>query len=314
MRNRAEHATHPHGVGLFLKGMAMGAADLIPGVSGGTIALITGIYDELIQSISNLHPRLLVQLKQNGWKQFWNEANGSFFLLLLSGIATSVLAFSSLLHFLLEEHRTFLFSFFFGLVAFSVPMIAREVKEWNLKTIGIGILGTVIAFGIGSLPAMTVDPGLGYLVLCGSVAACAMILPGISGSFILLLLGVYPHVIGALKSFDVVRIAAVGIGAVVGLLLFSRVLKLALERHHSVILSLLAGFLLGSLQSLWPWKEPLTLLYTHSDGRETWSMINALPPAGDLALIIACVGFCVAGGLLVHGLQRWSQGKKHPVR
>lgn len=300
-----------HGIGLFLRGMAMGVADLIPGVSGGTIALITGIYDELIHSISNLHPRLLLQIRKRGWVAFWRESNGSFFLLLLSGIATSVIAFSSLLHFLLEEHRTFLFSFFFGLVAFSVPMVAREVVKWNFKIIGVGIFGCAIAFGIGSLPAMTVEPGMAYLVLCGSIAACAMILPGISGSFILLLLGVYPQVIAALKSFDLMRIMAVGIGAVIGLLLFSRVLKIALERYHSFILSLLSGFLLGSLQSLWPWKVPLALLHTHSDGRETWSTMNAFPPADDLALIGACSGFCIAGGLLVLGLQRWSQVKNH---
>ena len=291
-------------LGIFLRGMAMGAADLVPGVSGGTIALITGIYDDLLQAISSFSPGLVKTFKSEGIPGLWKAINGTFLVALAAGIGTSIVGLSGTLHHLLEFHKAALFAFFFGLVAASIPMVAREVQRWNVATGVLFLVGAAITFGVGSLPPLQVTPSLFYLFFCGSLAACAMILPGISGSFILLLLGVYSPVISALKGLDLVVIATVGAGAVSGLLGFSRGLKSLLHRARNSVMATLSGFLLGSLQALWPWKENALLLYTHSDGRETWLQSNAWP-TGDWH---SCILFAAVGAVLVGGLQ-WA-GKR----
>ena len=287
-------------LGIFVRGLAMGAADLVPGVSGGTVALITGIYDELLKAISSFDLSLVSTWKAGGFRAVWGHINGSFLTALAMGIGTSIIALSGLLHYLLEHERIGLYSFFFGLVGTSVPLIGREILDRNVWSIGSFVLGALITFSVGSLPPMAVTPGYFYLFFCGAIAACAMILPGISGSFILLLLGVYSHVIGAIKSLDVLTVMVVGLGAMCGLLGFSRVLKKWLERSRNTIMALLAGLLLGSLQALWPWKENAILLYTHSDGRETWLQSNQWPELGDLTGPIV---WLAVGSLLVSGIQ-----------
>ena len=287
-------------LGIFARGLAMGAADLVPGVSGGTVALITGIYDELLKAISSFDLSLVSTWKEGGAKAVWQQINGSFLAALALGIGTSIIALSGVLHYLLEHERIGLYSFFFGLVGTSIPLIGREVVERNVWSVGAFILGALITFSIGSLPPMTVTPGYFYLFFCGAIAACAMILPGISGSFILLLLGVYSHVIGAIKSLDVLTVMVVGAGAVSGLLGFSRLLKGWLEQSRNTIMALLSGLLLGSLQALWPWKENAILLYTHSDGRETWLQSNLWPELSELTTPMI---WFAAGGLLVSGIQ-----------
>lgn len=294
-------------IGLYLRGMAMGAADLVPGVSGGTIALITGIYDELLSSISAIHPRMVLQAFRGEWKTIWNTVNGNFLVVLALGIGTSILGLSNLLHHLLEEHRTLLYCFFFGLVSASIPFVGRQVKTRNARAAFAFAFGAMIAFGISSLPISQAEPSTFYLFGAGAVAACAMILPGISGSFILLLLGAYAAVIGAVKSLDLFRIAIIGSGVISGLLLFSKLLKWTLQRHYNTLLALLTGFLLGSLRAIWPWKEKVELLYTHSDGRETWS--EALDWPGNLAtenmgIALLCA---IAGASLVALMNRFSQ-------
>jgi putative membrane protein len=294
-------------IGLYLRGMAMGAADLVPGVSGGTIALITGIYDELLSSISAIHPRMILQVFKGEWKTIWNTINGSFLVVLALGIGTSILGLSNLLHHLLEQHSTLLYCFFFGLVSASIPFIGREIKIRNARAAFAFAVGAAIAFGISSLPISQTEPSALYLFGAGAVAACAMILPGISGSFILLLLGAYATAIGAVKSFDLVRIAIIGCGVISGLLLFSKLLKWTLHRHYNVLLALLTGFLFGSLRAIWPWKEKVELLYTHSDGRETWSEALAWPTgltAENLGLALACT---ILGAALVVLMNRFSQ-------
>ncbi len=294
--NHSQRKSFKDFVGLYLRGIAMGAADLVPGVSGGTIALITGIYDELLESISAIHPRMVVEIFRGEWKSTWTAINGNFLLVLAMGIGTSVIGLSSLLHRLLQEHNTLLYCFFFGLVFASIPFVGREIKSRNFQAALAFILGTAVAFGISSMPVAQNEPSSLFLFGAGALAACAMILPGISGSFILLLLGAYAAVIGAVKSFDLVRIAVIASGVITGLLLFSKLLKWTLERHYNVLIALLTGFLFGSLRAIWPWKEKVELLYTHSDGRETWS--EALSWPGDLpfpalvsAIICALLGF-----------------------
>ena len=285
----------------------MGAADLVPGVSGGTIALITGIYDELLSSISAIHPRMILQVFKGEWRTIWHAINGNFLVVLALGIGTSILGLSNLLHHLLEQHSTLLYCFFFGLVSASIPFVGREIKIRNARTAFAFAAGTVIAFGISSLPISQTEPSALYLFGAGAVAACAMILPGISGSFILLLLGAYATVIGAVKSLDFARIAIIGGGVITGLLLFSKLLKWTLQRHYNVLLALLTGFLFGSLRAIWPWKENVELLYSHSDGRETWSEALAWPiglSGASLGLALVCA---LSGIVLVALMNQFSQ-------
>ena len=289
---------------IWLKGMAMGAADLVPGVSGGTVALITGIYDELLGTIAQLHPRMVSGLFRNGLKATWKEANAPFIAALAGGILTSVALLSKLLHHLLVNEKEALYAFFFGLVAASVPLVAKTVANWKIPQIGLAVLGTAIAAAITSLPVSMGSDGHFFLAACASIAACAMILPGISGSFILLLLGAYGAVIGALKDFDVLRIGAIAGGAILGLLGFSKLLQKLLKKARAQTLALLTGFLLGSLQALWPWKKALSLLYTHSDGRETWSQTNAWPSTESADILLPCAAFALLGMLVVTGVSR----------
>ena len=288
-------------LGIFLRGMAMGAADLVPGVSGGTVALITGIYDELLQSISAVSWGLVQTWRDEGLRGVMHTLNAPFLIALVAGIGASVFVFSGLLHHLLEYNKAPLFAFFFGLVAASIPLVGREISQRNTAHAILFIAGAAITFIVGSLPPLQVEPSLVYLFVCGAIAACAMILPGISGSFILLLLGVYSAVIGALKELDLMVIVTVGAGVVTGLLGFSKGLKALLASARSHVMATLTGFLLGSLQALWPWKENALLLHTHSDGRETWLQTNAWPDSADLFICLACAA---AGVGLVIALQR----------
>lgn len=292
---------------IFLRGMAMGVADLVPGVSGGTVAFITGIYDELLGTIAGLKFSLLGELFRgegkfgDRFRRVWQEANLTFLAVLLAGVFASVALFAGLLHHLLGSHPELLWAFFFGLVAASIPLVGREAnwaaREWVLAAVGVALAGFLT-----SLPPMATSDAPLVLLGCGAIAICAMILPGISGSFILLLLGAYSAVIGAIKSFDVLRVAAFGVGAVLGLLSFSRVLDRLLERRRNETLALLTGFLLGSLNALWPWKEKLELLYTHSDGREEWFKRNAWPSDVDSSQLMWAIALAVVGAVLVTAL------------
>lgn len=292
---------------IFLRGMAMGVADLVPGVSGGTVAFITGIYDELLGTIAGLKFSLLGELFRgegkfgDRFRRVWQEANLTFLAVLLAGVFASVALFAGLLHHLLGSHPELLWAFFFGLVAASIPLVGREAnwaaREWVLAAVGVALAGFLT-----SLPPMATSDAPLVLLGCGAIAICAMILPGISGSFILLLLGAYSAVIGAIKSFDVLRVAAFGVGAVLGLLSFSRVLDRLLERRRNETLALLTGFLLGSLNALWPWKEKLELLYTHSDGREEWFKRNAWPNGVDSSQLMWAIALAVVGAVLVTAL------------
>lgn len=295
--------------GVFFRGMAMGVADLVPGVSGGTVAFITGIYDELLSTIAGLKVGLIRDLlRPGGVVSVWRQAHLNFLLVLLAGVGTSVLLFAGLLHHLLGTHPDLLWAFFFGLVAASIPLVGREA-HWEAREWVLGAVGVALAGFLTSLPPLAGSDDPAVLMACGAVAICAMILPGISGSFILLLLGAYGAVIGALKSFDLVRVGAFAIGAVIGLLSFSRVLDRLLEKRRNETLAVLTGFLLGSLNALWPWKRQMELLYTHSDGREEWYKVNAWPADLDAAGWGLAVGLAVVGAVLVTLLGRYGKSK-----
>ncbi|MFV0238115.1 MAG: DUF368 domain-containing protein [Flavobacteriales bacterium] len=247
-------------IGIYLRGLAMGAADVVPGVSGGTIAFITGIYDTLLESINNINFSLFQLFKQNGITAVWKKINGNFLIALIAGIATSILSLAKILHYLMIHHPIPLWAFFFGLIIASIIYVGKEIQSWNVSsTLGL-ILGANFVFYLSIIPPFGSHDSWWHLLLCGIIASCAMILPGISGSFILLLLGGYSIIIGAiskLSSLDpeaIKTVVLVGVGALIGLASFSRLLKFLLEKFHDTTLSILTGFLLGSLWKIWPWK------------------------------------------------------------
>ena len=278
----------------------MGAADVVPGVSGGTIAFITGIYEELLSTISSLRPVLIKTLFKQGFRAFWQAGNFSFLAALLSGIFLAILTLAHVLSWLLEHEPVLLWSFFFGLVLASVFFVGRQVKKWSLRAIMAFPLGAVVAWYITSLPPSGIGSSTMILFLSGMIAICAMILPGISGSFILLILGVYHSVIEAVKNFDFVKVAAFGLGCVIGLLSFSHILNWMYKKHHDITVALLTGFLLGSLQKLWPWQKKLELLHTHNDGRQDWLMHNVFPNGfeGDPKIMGVLICFIVGFALI----------------
>jgi putative membrane protein len=237
-----------------LKGMAMGAADAVPGVSGGTIAFISGIYEELITTISNIDINLLKTIPKEGFAVFWSKLNGNFLVALLCGIIVSFVTFMQLAKYLIENQPVLIWSFFFGLIIASIYFIGKQIKKWNLPVIISLILGAAVAFYISTLPPLSSNSSSWFLLFAGAIAICAMILPGISGSFILLILGAYKTLSDAIHDLDFKKIALFAVGAVVGLLSFSRVLKWLFKNYHNSTLAVLTGFIFGSLNKVWPWK------------------------------------------------------------
>ena len=298
---------------LTLKGMAMGAADVVPGVSGGTIAFISGIYEELIDSLNNFNMKAIVVWRKEGTPALWNHLNGTFFLFLFGGIGISIFTLSKVVIYLLETYPVLLWSFFFGLVIASVWMVGKSVKKWSVGTIVTLIIGIAIAFWISSIQTTASVDSKWYIVLSGAIAICAMILPGISGSFILILMGSYHIVYGAIGDLNWMIIGLFAIGCIIGLFSFARVLKFLFTRFKDLTITLLTGFMIGSLYKVWPWKieigdKPLVI---HSDGREDWMMENVLPGnfTGDaqMWLAIACA---VGGFLIIFILERFAPKEK----
>lgn len=247
---------------ISLKGVAMGAADVVPGVSGGTIAFISGIYEELLSSISSINFANLKLLKKAGFKAAWKAINGNFLLALLSGIFISIVSLAKLITWLLENKPILVWSFFFGLVLASILFVSKQITKWNTSAIILFIIGAVAAYYITILhPEISENSSLLFYFFAGALAICAMILPGISGSFILVLLGAYKPILKALdelQSKDIKLLAVVAFGAVVGILTFSKLLNWLFDHHKNNTLAVLTGFILGSLNKIWPWKETLT--------------------------------------------------------
>jgi putative membrane protein len=290
------------------KGFAMGMADLVPGVSGGTVAFIAGIYDPLLHSLSALSGDGLKAVLKGDLRAAWVAVNGPFLLALALGIGAAIVSLATPLHWLLENEPTLLRAFFVGLVAASVPLVGKHVGGWGLDAWVWAAVGCAVAGFITSLPPLVQSAHPAFLVAAGMLAICAMLLPGISGSFLLLILGAYAPVLLAVRTLDVTKIAAFGAGALLGLLAFSRVLKWLLETKRRPTLAILTGFLVGSLQALWPWKAQVRPLYTHSDGREEWLLENVAPETLGVELA-SVVGLAVLGGAVVWGLHRWGDAR-----
>ncbi len=298
---------------LSLKGVAMGAADVVPGVSGGTIAFISGIYEELIESINKINLGALKVLRKEGLKAFWNHINGTFFLFLFAGIVVSIASLAKVVTYFLEVHPVLIWSFFFGLIVASVWLIGKTIKKWSIGIIITLLIGTAIAFYISSIQSVASVDAKWFILLSGALAICAMILPGISGSFILVLLGSYHVVLDAVKTRDFMIIGLFLIGCVFGILTFARLLKYLFNHFKEITIALLTGFMIGSLYKVWPWKVKVgeAPLVIHSNGKEDWMMSNVLPVnfEGD-ALLLPSIGCAVGGMLLILILERFAPKAK----
>ena len=265
------------------RGFAMGAADIVPGVSGGTMAFILGIYDELLDAIHAVDMTFIRRILTLKWREAFENFPWKFLLALALGIGTAVLTLASVLHWALEEYPVYIWAFFFGLIVASIVLVRKRVKSWNAVNILAAIVAAVGAFIlVGSTPSETPHTPI-LLILSGALAICAMILPGISGAFILVLLGKYAYVLGAVKNFDFFTIALVGVGAVVGLISFARLLRWMLNKNHDLVVAILTGFMLGSLRKVWPWKTFETISETFV--RET----NFIPTVVNGEVVIAAL-------------------------
>ena len=289
---------------LFFKGVAMGGADVVPGVSGGTIAFITGIYTELLESIGAIDIEALKLLMAGKIKEFWIKVNGTFLLILLLGILTSVFSLAKLLKYLLTHQPIHLWSFFFGLIIISSVLVIREVKKWKLGNFIALLIGIIGAYLITELSPAETPETWWFVLLSGAIAICAMILPGISGSFILLILGKFEYILTAIDERDIITLSIFGLGCILGLLSFSRGVSWLLKKYHDLTVALLAGVMIGSLNKVWPWKVPLGFrVDSHGEQVVTFTK-NILPAAyyekvGEDPYLFQAILFMALGIFLV---------------
>ncbi|MFY0644101.1 MAG: DUF368 domain-containing protein [Bacteroidia bacterium] len=273
-----------------LKGAAMGIAEVIPGVSGGTIAFITGIYERLLLAIRSIQPSLIKTFKEEGFKAVLNKIDFYFLVKLFFGMVVGFGLGLFLITHLLENHPILIWSFFFGLILASIPLVAREVKQWNWKLIALLILGTVFVYWITIAAPSQGNESLWFVFISGLLAVSALMLPGLSGSFVLLLLGMYTVIMPAIKSFiespfgpETTMLIVFGLGLIVGIFSFARVLSWTFERYRNQTLALLTGFLLGSLNKVWPWQQVLSTR-VGSSGEEKVMFSKSISPKSLEAL------------------------------
>lgn len=306
-----------------VKGACMGAADVIPGVSGGTIAFITGIYDDLLASINAIDATAMKLFFTGKLKEFWKHINGGFLLSLFCGIGLSVMTLAGIMQYLLEHHPIQTWAFFFGLIVASSIFILRGIKGWNLKAVLFLVLGVVLGVTVCTLSPTTTPDALWFIFLSGAIAICAMILPGISGSFILLILGKYQYIMSAITGLtsgeaigeSIVVIGVFAVGAVCGILSFSRFLHWLLGRFHKETLLVLAGFIIGSLVKVWPWSDMDALVVSQFPEAAAVAEISDNPFAQEIfstfydkvdmqvgsAILFALIGFSLVTGVEIVG-------------
>ena len=306
-----------------VKGACMGAADVIPGVSGGTIAFITGIYDDLLASINAIDATAMKLFFTGKFKEFWKHINGGFLLSLFCGIGLSVMTLAGIMQYLLEHHPIQTWAFFFGLIVASSIFILRGIKGWNLKAVLFLVLGVVLGVTVCTLSPTTTPDALWFIFLSGAIAICAMILPGISGSFILLILGKYQYIMSAITGLtsgeaigeSIVVIGVFAVGAVCGILSFSRFLHWLLGRFHKETLLVLAGFIIGSLVKVWPWSDMDALVVSQFPEAAAVAEISDNPFAQEIfstfydkvdmqvgsAILFALIGFSLVTGVEIIG-------------
>jgi putative membrane protein len=293
---------------LMAKGLCMGAADTVPGVSGGTIALITGIYEDLLSAIKSANAKMVGSLLRLDPKNALSELHIRFILPLFLGIAIAILSLARLMNYLLVNHAMLTWSLFFGLIAASIWVVGKQVEKWTPGT-GVSFLaGAAVAFVIVNLMPASTPEDLWFIFLSGILAICAMILPGLSGAFILLILGKYEFIIGTLKNpfllENLVIIVVFVSGCAIGLAGFARFLKILLQKHHSLTLAFLAGLMFGSMRKIWPWKETLETAMIHGKLRVLKDR-NIWPQTLDSDLVFA-VCLIIIGFIAVLALERLS--------
>lgn len=281
-----------------LRGMGMGAADVVPGVSGGTIAFITGIYEELVNSIKRINLEALKLFFTGKWKSFWKHINGNFLLAVFAGIFISVLSLAKVLEYLLEHQPILIWSFFFGLILASSYVVSRKITKWEYPKIVALVGGVGVAYYITSVTPTTTTDASWFIILAGAFASCAMILPGISGSFILLLLGKYAFALHAVNERVIFDLMLLGSGAVVGLIMFANLLSWLLKKYYDYTIAVLVGFMIGSLNKIWPWKEILSTILVEGEVKPLVEK-NVLPSLGNaddrfwMALLMVAAGIAV---------------------
>ncbi|MDX2303936.1 MAG: DUF368 domain-containing protein [Microscillaceae bacterium] len=296
---------------LYLKGIAMGAADVVPGVSGGTVAFISGIYEELLNSIKSFDLKAIQLFISLKFKAFWQHTNATFLIVLLSGIGTSILSLSKLIQYLLEFYPILIWSFFFGLIIASTVVVSQKITRWTIATVISLLIG--LAFGyLITVAGRTQTPETTLFVfLSGVIAICAMILPGISGSFILVLLDKYKFILAAVTSFDLKTVFTFLVGCVVGILAFSHVVSWLLKHYHNLTIACLTGIMAGSLNKVWPWKETLET-FENSRGEIEPLREQSVSPfyfqdvVGQEPYIFGAILLAVFGFVIVYFLERFA--------
>ncbi|MCK4360681.1 MAG: DUF368 domain-containing protein [Bacteroidales bacterium] len=301
---------------LFLKGLGMGAANVIPGVSGGTIALITGIFERLINSIKSFNFKAIKLLFTGKFKEFVKYTDLYFLIAIIAGIVIAIVTLARLFDFLFENYPVYIWSYFFGLVLASVYFVGKTVSKWTVSVIITFIIGTAIAIIISLLNPAIENKNFFYLIICGVAAICSMILPGLSGSFILFIMGNYKLVaIDAINNVDIKILIPVLIGAVGGLLAFSHILSWVFKKYRNETISLLTGFILGSVSILWPWQKKLFLLdelgnqILKKGEPIVVSYERILPEAFNSQFFIA-IGFIILGILSIWIIEKSAETKK----
>ena len=300
---------------LFVKGVAMGTANIIPGVSGGTIALIAGIFERLIEALKSLNGKALKLLLKGNWKGFAAHTDIVFLLIVFAGVGFAIISLARLFEILFRDYPVYIWAYFFGLVLASVYFVGKTIEHWSLSVWISFITGTVFALGITYLNPAAQNDNFFYLIICGVVAVCSMILPGLSGSFVLILLGNYQLVaIDAINNFDLGILFPVLIGAVGGLVAFSHFLSWLLKSYKAQTISLLTGFILGSLGVIWPWKIPVymtnelgeTLLKSGKPIIESYRQV--LPESLDSSVVFA-IFLMIAGVVSIWVIETMAKSK-----
>jgi putative membrane protein len=302
---------------IFLKGAAMGAANVIPGVSGGTVAFITGIYERLINALKNLDGGALKLLFAGCFRDLSAKIDFPFLAALGLGVVVSILTFAEILKYFFVNHAVYVWSFFFGLIVASVYFVGKQVKAWSLGTVFALLVGAAIAVGVALLKPASENDNVVYLFLCGIIAMASMIIPGISGSFVLLLLGNYQLImiesVSKLKSLEPEAFSIlipVGAGAVFGMIVLSHFLAWIFRRFHNHAVSLLTGFVAGSLLVIWPWKEAIVSTFEAAGVvKEKVIGYDWFLPGAEMTTFIA-LGIMGLGVLLVWVMEKYGAVKE----
>jgi len=290
-------------VGVYARGLGMGVAELVPGVSGGTIAFITGIYLELVASIRGLGVRLLRRVASGRFREAWREGNLGFLAVLGAGMGTAIVVLARIVQFLLEHRELEIWGFFFGLILASAVFVGRYVRPWSPARGMLAAGGILVGAGAAFMTALALPVTPVTIFLGGAVAICAWILPGVSGSFVMLLLGLYPAVVAAIAELDVVFLAILAAGCTAGILAFSRFLTWLLRRRYEATLAVLSGFMAGSLFKLWPWHLPAAVVDGKPMGVRLHLPEGFAEASGESAAVGGVVLAMVLGVAVVGGLE-----------